>query len=109
MPLSGESSPVKVSRNGGMSPAWTAGGSKLAFVDGSQVYLADFSVQGGRVSAGRPAPFLDDGFPEDLASRFTGDFAIIAEGDRVIIGLLDEPARAEIEVVMDGFEALGVR
>jgi Tol biopolymer transport system component len=38
----------------------------------------------------------------------SGEYSITTEGDRMIVGLLDQPVRAEIEVVLDGFAALGV-
>ncbi|MFT5050899.1 MAG: serine/threonine protein kinase/Tol biopolymer transport system component [Chlamydiales bacterium] len=109
VPLSGESGPVKVSRGGGDSPSWATGGAQLAFNDGTQVVLADISFKDELLRAGRPVPFVRDGFSEDLKERYTGDFAINAEGNRMIIGLLDEPTRAEIEVVLDGFAMLGIR
>ncbi|MFT5464454.1 MAG: Tol biopolymer transport system component [Planctomycetota bacterium] len=109
VPLSGESGTVKVSRGGGDSPSWATGGAQLAFNDGTQVVLADISFQDELVRAGRPVPFVSGGFSEDLKERYTGDFAITVDGNRMIIGLLDEPVRAEIEIVLDGFAALGIR
>ncbi len=104
--LSGSGQVIKVAR--GFNPEWTERGS-LVFLDNAAILVADITEEDGQVRAGRPTSFVTGGLPEDVARRLTDEFAVSADGSKLIVALFDAPVRADVEVVLDAFAAFGIR
>ena len=103
---------IQISTEGGRCPVWSPKGDRLFFRQGTKIMAADIRPDGS--SAGNPLMLFDGGWslgtlaglPSAPTRRSESDFAVMSNGDLLMVKAEPEAIPTKLRVIFNFFEEL---